>query len=145
MFFKTVVRHRLVAIGLAGLSACAHADVYVVGHANSEVSTLSKTQVADLYLGRARTLPSGGFALVFDQPRDSPARERFFKAMANMPLTQVNAYWSRLMFTGQVQPPMQLPNDQAILDVVARNASAVGYVTQTPKDKNVRVLMVLNE
>lgn len=145
MFSKTFLISRLLGLCLAGCGNHVLADVYVIGHANTEVSTLSKSQVADLYLGRTRTLPSGEFALVFDQPRDSQIRERFFKAVANMPLTQVNAYWSRLMFTGQVQPPIQLPSDQSILEVVGRNASAVGYVTQSPKEKNVRVLMVLGE
>lgn len=116
------------------------ADVYVIGHTSNAAPALSKSQVADLYLGRARAFPSGEFALIFDQPRDAEARQRFYQAYTGMALPQVNAYWSRLMFTGQVQPPLQLPDDRAVTDVVKRNPSAIGYVLSKPSDAGVRVL-----
>lgn len=141
-FDRTRLRWWL-AVALAGAAACAQADVYVIGNATGPVRSLSKPQVADFYLGRSRVFPSGDFVLVFDQPRDSAARARFFRAFTGMELQQVNAYWSRLMFAGQIQPPIQLPNDQAVIDVVKRNPSAIGYVVTAPTESNVRILVQL--
>ncbi len=123
----------------------AAADMAVIVNAANPVKQLNQTQVADLYLGRSRTFPGGEYALVFDLPRDAPLRQRFFTSLAGMTPQQVNTYWSRLMFTGQVLPPQALPNDRAVLDIVRRNPGAIGYVNAEALDSAVRVVLLLKE
>lgn len=121
--------------------ACAAADLVVVVNAANPVKSMTADEVTALYLARSRNFPNGEFALVFDQPRDSPQRERFFKLVANMGLSQVNTYWSRLMFSGQEIPPQSLPNEQAVIDIVRRNPGAIGYLSGVPKETNLRVVL----
>lgn len=121
------------------------ADVVVIVNAANPVRGMSAEEVAALYLARTRTFPSGEFALVFDQPRDSTLRRRFFKLVANMEIGQVNTYWSRLMFSGQEMPPQPLTGEQAVIDVVRRNPSAIGYVSAPPKEPNLRVVLQIKE
>jgi ABC-type phosphate transport system substrate-binding protein len=123
----------------------AFADVFVVVNAANPVRSLSAEEVAALYLGRSRAFPSGEFALVFDQPRDSALRQQFFKLVANMAIGQVNTYWSRLMFSGQEMPPQPLPNEQAVIDIVRRNPGAIGYVSTPPKDPGLRIVLQIKE
>lgn len=123
----------------------AFADVVVIVNAANPVRSLSSEEVAALYLGRSRVFPSGEFALVFDQPRDSALRQRFFKQVANMAIGQVNTYWSRLMFSGQEMPPQPLPNEQAVIDIVRRNPGAIGYVSTAPKDPGLRIVLQIKE
>jgi ABC-type phosphate transport system substrate-binding protein len=123
----------------------AFADVVVIVNAANPVHSMSSEEVTALYLARTRTFPSGEFALVFDQPRDSALRQQFFKRVANMGIGQVNTYWSRLMFSGQEMPPQVLPNEQAVMDIVRRNPGAIGYVSTPPKDPGLRIVLQLKE
>ncbi len=117
----------LVAVGLA--SGLARADLTVIVNANSPIKALTAKQVAEFYLGRNRSFDHGEYALVIDQGRDTPQRERFFKAVTGMAMPQVNAYWSRLKFTGQIQPPQQIDTESVVIDMVSRNPTAIAYVT----------------
>lgn len=131
-----------------GLLLCcepAQADLALIVNASNPVRQLSVQQVADLYLGRARTFPNGEYALVFDLPRDDVLRQKFFTSLTGMSPQQVNAYWSRLMFSGQVLPPQTLPNERAVLDIVRRNPGAMGYVKADGLDSSVRVVLTLKE
>lgn len=121
------------------------ADVAVIVNPANPSTQLSPQQVSDLYLGRSRNFPSGEYALVFDHLRDAPLRARFFQALSNMSPQQVNAYWSRMMFSGQVIPPPQLPDDRTVLDIVRRNTGAIGYVNPQSVDSSVRVVLQLKE
>lgn len=144
------LRSRLLAATLAAASTLApampaQADVYVVVPVASPVKSMTQKQVVDLYMGRTRELPGGDLALPFDLPRDHPARAAFYLALTGLGPAQVNSYWSRLMFSGQTQPPQSLPSEGAMADLVRRNPSAVGYLMQEPVDKGLRVVLVLKD
>lgn len=136
---------RILSILLLLLPSCVLADLLVIVNAANPVRSMTAEEVAGLYLARSRNFPNGEFALVFDQPRDSHQRERFFKLVANMGVGQVNTYWSRLMFSGQEIPPQVLPSEQALIDIVRRNPGAIGYVSGVPKDPNLRVVLHIRE
>jgi len=121
------------------------ADIVVIVNAANPVRSMSSGEVSALYLARSRTFPSGEFALVFDQPRDSALRQQFFKRVANMAIGQVNTYWSRLMFSGQEMPPQVLPDEQAVIDIVRRNPGAIGYVSSPPTEPGLRVVLQIKD
>lgn len=123
----------------------ARADIYVVVQSGNPQKSMTQKEALDLYTGRSRTFPNGDFALMFDMPRDSPQRAAFYQALTGMNLAQINSYWSRLMFSGQTMPPQGLPNEQAMVSIVARNPSAIGYLGQEPTDKSLRTVLVLKD
>ena len=136
----------MLALALLVLSlGSAAADLVVIVNPANPMKSMTKDQVADLYLGRARTFASGEYALVFDHARGAALRDRFFKDLTGMSPAQVNAYWSRLMFTGQVLPPQPLPDDKAVVEIVKRNPGAIGYVDSASIDASVRVVLTLKE
>lgn len=124
----------------------ARAEIAVIVHADNPVQSLTVRQTAELYLGRVRTFDTGQFAIVVDQGRDDPLRVRFFKDVSGMSIGQVTAYWSRLQFTGQVQPPRSVAGDAAVVDFVRRNPTAIGYISSAPTpDAKVKTVLVLRE
>lgn len=128
------------------VAAPAYADIAVIVHEANPVQSLSTRQVAELYLGRTRTFDSGQYAVVIDRERADPLRSRFFKDISGMSIGQVTAFWSRLQFTGQVQPPQRLDGDSAVLDFVRHHPSAIGYVdTATLNDAKVKTVLLLHE
>jgi len=131
---------RLLAL-LLMLAPAAQADVAVVVHAKNAVAALSPKEVQDIFLGRKRTFPDGRFALPVDQ--SSPLRAEFYQILTARPLEQINAYWARLLFSGQASPPRQLPDDAAVLKMVRENEGAIAYVDPKHVDHSVRLLLLL--
>jgi hypothetical protein len=143
------MRHPIYALALLLLTGLvpviAKADIYVVVNAANPQRALTQKEALDLFMGRTRSFGNGDFALLFDLPRDSAVRASFYQSLTGMSQAQVNSYWARLMFTGQTQPPQALPNEAAMLEIVKRNPSAVGYLSQEPADKSLRTVLVLKE
>jgi ABC-type phosphate transport system substrate-binding protein len=122
-------------------ASAAQADVAVIVHAKNTVAPLSPREVQDIFLGRARTFPDGRYALAIDQT--SPLRAEFYQTLTGRPVEQINAYWARLLFTGQASPPLRLPDDESVLKTVRENEGAIGYVDASRVDKTVRQLLLL--
>ncbi len=142
--FRTALAALLGALLCVAVPA-ARADVYVVVNSANPAQGMTQKEVLDLYMGRSRAFANGDYALPFDLPREHPSRAGFYLALTGQSLAQINSYWSRLMFSGQTMPPQPLPSEAAVLDVVRRNPSAIGYLTQEPTDKGVRTVLVLKE
>lgn len=132
----------LIALLLCVLIPEVRAEILVIGHVKNSVETLTAKQVQDIYLGRSRILPNGKFALPIDQP--SPLRAEFYEKLTGRPVEQINAYWARIMFTGQASPPQQLPGDEAVMQTVRENEGAIGYIDKTSIDQTVRILLELD-
>ena len=120
----------------------AQAELAVIAHIKNKIDSLTAQQVQDIFLGRVRTFPNGKFALSIDQ--SSSLRAEFYEKLTGRPVEQINAYWARIMFTGQASPPQQLPDDDAVLQTVRENEGAIGYIDKTSVNKTVRVLLLLN-
>ena len=136
------MRTRALFLFLAGLllSFYVQAEIVVVVHPESSIQQLTARQISDLYLGRTR-----GLITIFEQPNDSKERENFFRSLNGMSLQQINAYWARLRFSGEVLPPVALANSRSVLDAVSRNRNALGYIGAHDVTSAVRVVLRLSD
>jgi ABC-type phosphate transport system substrate-binding protein len=124
------------------------ADIAVIVHPDSPLQTLSAKALSDLYLGRAHSLNAGDrtiLATVYEQPSDSLLRETFFRSLNGMSISQVNAYWARLRFSGEVLPPLSLADSRQVLEKVKHNRNAIGYVDANLATDAVKVVLRLKE
>lgn len=133
-----------------GASLAAHGEIAVIVHPENPVHAMTPREVSDLYLGRTRSFDRGDQksplpASVFELPASSPLREAFFRALNGMSLSQLNAYWARLRFSGEVLPPVALTDSKSITEVVSRNKSAIGYVDAAAVSDAVKVVLRLKE
>ena len=126
------------------LALPAQAEIVVIIHPDSPLQKLSTQEISDLYLGRKRTI-QGERPMILDLTSDSPLRERFIKSLTGMPIIHWNAYWARLQFSGDMQPPPQMATSQAVIDTVSRNRLAIGYVNASQLNQSVRALLQLKE
>jgi len=137
------VNRLTVAIAAAGLSLCAGiamgADVVAVVSAKSSVATLSKAQAADIFLGKVSQFPDGSPAVPLDQAEGSAARDEFYARYAGKSPPQLKAHWSKIIFTGRGQPPMEIANSADLKKRVAENPNAIGYLDQNLVDSSLKV------
>jgi ABC-type phosphate transport system substrate-binding protein len=105
---------------------------------NPAAASISKEQIADLYLGR------GGAWTPIDQSVDSQIYVEFYKKLTGRDIAQVKAIWARILFTGRGLPPKQLQDSAAVKKAVAANPKAVGYIEKSAVDASVKVAVPLD-
>jgi ABC-type phosphate transport system substrate-binding protein len=129
----------------AGLPAQA-ADpvaVQVLVSRHNNVKTLTRQEAVAYFTGRTATWPGGEQVQPLDLPLDHPARETFYRLLTGMSLAQINSYWARLVFSGQIQPPRVVGSEAAMADALRNNPNAVGYLVNRADEAPLRVVLVL--
>lgn len=119
------------------------AEPVVVVAAASPLPVLTRGQAVGYFTGRQRSLPNGEPVLPLDLPANHPLRERFYRLLTGLGPAQMNSYWARLRFSGQMQPPQVVDNEVAMLRTLRDNPRALGYLAKPPDDERLRVLLVL--
>src|SRR5688572_20237437 len=127
-------------MALASAASAGAEDVVAVVSAKSAVASLTPAQVADSFLGKSSRFPDGTPALPIDLQEDSPARDKFYTQFTGKSPAQVEAHWSKIIFTGRGQPPQQAASGVQARKLIADNPSAIGYIDQGLVDSSVRVL-----
>jgi ABC-type phosphate transport system substrate-binding protein len=130
-----------IMLALALCSGSSIADVVAVVSSKSPVTTLSKNQVVDIFLGRASRFPNGEPALPIDQAEGSAVRDEFYAKVAGKAAPQVKAHWAKIIFTGRGHPPEEAPNSVEVKKLIAKNPNAIGYMENNLVDGSVRVLL----
>lgn len=132
------------SLGLAltcGL-APAWAEIVVVVSAENANESLSRSDLADLYLGRRNRFPDGEPAVPIDQRKGSEAYPEFYARYLDRTPAQIRSHWSKLIFTGRGQPPRSVPDGPAMADAVADDPQAVGYLESEWVDDRLRVVEI---
>jgi len=139
------LQHRIqlavIALALGLASTRVDADVVAVVGANSPISSLSRAEVMDIFLGRRTRFPDGSAALPIDQSEGSAARDEFYSTFAAMSAAQIKAFWAKIIFTGRGQPPKAVANGEEAKKLVAANLNAITYIDRTKLDSSVRVVL----
>ena len=104
------------------------AEILVVVHASNPTNQLSREQVIDIYMGRNVHFPDGRTAAPVDLAANSLIRETYYGMLINKTVAQVNAFWSRLLFSGRATPPKVLPDTQSVIHFVSQNKNAIAYI-----------------
>lgn len=141
-----LLRHLLLSLGpllaLAPDTARA-ADLAVIVSARSAVLTLRAEQVAEIFLAQASRFPDGSEVAPIDQRLGSPLRDAFYGTVAHRSPALMKAHWSRLIFTGRGQPPLEVDDSAAMRKLIADNPGLIGYVERTALDDSVRAVLIV--
>lgn len=122
-------------------TTCALAEVVVVVSAKSKITSMTVPQVAQIFLGKTNKLPDGKDAVPLDQAEGGEIRNEFYSKVTGKDPAQINAYWSRIIFTGDGQPPKVVAGDDGVKKAVAKNLNAIGYIDKSSVDKKVKVIL----
>lgn len=106
-------------------------DFAVVVNASNPVSSLSKDEVAKLFLKKTVSWKSGQSAAPVELPATAKIRESFARDVLNKSVAQVRSYWQQQIFSGRDVPPPEKPTEDDVLAYVRANPNAIGYVSRT--------------
>ena len=134
----------LLALYIAANVALA-SDLVVIVNPLSGVRSMTRDEVANVFMARYRQLPSGTMARPLDLGSDSVQRHEFYARLVGKQLPDINAYWARLLFSGRAIPPLQVRDSDAAIKTVAENKGAIAYVDKRAVDARVRVVLELGD
>lgn len=130
------------ALLTAGLSAGETASFSIIVHPSNSVGAMKTAEVSRLFLRQSTRWESGQRALPVNLVAQSPLRQRFTREINQKSLAAEKAYWQRQIFSGRAVPPLEVASEDDVLDYVAKNPGAVGYVSRGRITEQVRELQI---
>lgn len=118
----------------------AHAELVVVVNARSGVAAMTRNEVINVFFGRSRQYFNGVEAQPVDLVDSHPDRARFYNALIGKDVAEVNAYWSRQVFSGRLQPPTKVNSAEEVIKWVSSRPGGIGFVELAKADARVRVV-----
>jgi hypothetical protein len=138
--FSTQFRQSAPGLVLLLICSTGRADVVAVISAASPPTSLSRNQVADIFLGKIARFPDGTPAVPIDQEAGAPARDEFYSTFTGKSAALLKAYWSKIIFTGRGQPPRALANSVEVKKWLAADPHSIAYLDRSAIDSTVRVV-----
>lgn len=129
----------LLAVTIASVSA--QAEIAVIANKSVAITSIAETQAAAIFLSQLDVLEDGTQLIPVDQKDDQETRTAFYVKVIKKDAAQLNAYWSRMVFSGQGQPPKKMADDAAVLALVRANPNVIGYVDAVSVNNSVKVLL----
>jgi ABC-type phosphate transport system substrate-binding protein len=117
------------------------AGVAVIVNSKVTIDALTPEQASMLFLGKIDELPNGTKMVPIDQDKDSSVRSEFHNKVTKKNQNQLNAYWSRKVFTGKGTPPKEVMDDEEVVDLVKNNPNLIGYINSSEIPSGVKVLI----
>jgi ABC-type phosphate transport system substrate-binding protein len=130
---------------LSSLPAAAgeQAGFKVIAHPSVAGATVSRAVLGAVFLGRVERWGNGTRIVPVDLSAMSSIRGAFSETVLGMPTVAVRRYWEQRLMSAGGTPPMVKGSDEAVIEAVAGNAGAIGYVSaETSIPETVRVLAV---
>lgn len=129
---KKILLSTLIFCSFSALSNIA----VIVNPAND--SSVNADEIVRIYTGRSNAFNAVNLA------ESVPLRAQFDEKGVGRTSAQLKAHWSKLVFTGKGTPPAELPSEEAVLDFVAKNPQAIGYISADKVTSAVKVVHTIN-
>ncbi len=142
--FKRKLPALLIGALLLICARASDAQIVVIVSAKSRVSSLTVSDVADIYLSRTSQLPGGAEAMPIDYNADDAQRAEFYRLVTGKSLAQLRAYWSKLIFTGRGVPPRTAADARAVKKIVSTSPNAIGYIDRSELDSSVKAVLTVH-
>ena len=137
-------RSSIVFLLLVIAAICAErvrAQVVVIANPGVKAMEVSKSDLKEIFSGNATALKDGS-RVVPILLKGGTAHEEFLQAFIGKSDSAYRAGWRSLVFSGQASMPKSLETDAAVVDFVAHNAGAIGYIGKASPHEGVKVLTV---
>jgi hypothetical protein len=124
---------------LALLASSANSFAGVVAIVNNANTAADKKMIGRLYSLEIKAWPDGARAILYDLSEDSE-REDFCITYTGKSADMIDSNLAKSVFVGRSKPHKIFKTDSEIIDAVAKEKDAVGYVKESSLNNSVRVV-----
>jgi ABC-type phosphate transport system substrate-binding protein len=119
----------------------AHSQVVIIANTGVKAADVSKDNLRDVFTGASSTL-KGGSHVTPVLLKQGTVQEEFLSTYIGKSDTAFRAGWRSLVFSGQGEMPRSLESETAVVDFVAHNSDAIGYISKSTPHDSVKTLTV---
>jgi ABC-type phosphate transport system substrate-binding protein len=112
----------------------------VVANAQSATDSLDKKQLIDIFMGRFKNFPNGEPVTPIDYFAGSPQRIAFYGLLVDKSERKIDAYWSRLLFSGRATPPKKASSVPDIIQIMKDDVNALAYINASNVTKEMKIV-----
>lgn len=105
-------------------------NLVVVVSKDSNIKSLNKNEIANIFLARTRYYPNGEKSTPIEL-KESMFRKVFYQSIARKNTKQLMAYWTTLVFTGKGKPPKTYKELSPMLDKLSSDKSYITYLDRS--------------
>jgi ABC-type phosphate transport system substrate-binding protein len=131
----------LVAACALFCSAGVQAQVVVIANPSVKSADVSKNDLRDVFTGASSSFKDGSHVTPV-LLKSGAAHEEFLSSYIGKNDTAFRATWRSLVFSGQATMPKSVDSDAAVVEYVAHNTGAVGYISKATPHEGVKVLAI---
>ena len=116
----------------------------VIVHVNNPNESISVKKLKTIFLKNKGKWPKSNEKVTpLDLPENSSVRKNFSKAVLNKTVSAVVTHWQKQIFAARGKAPKKVSNDQEVIQYVAQNPGAVGYISGSAElsDPNIKLLV----
>lgn len=125
------------------ISNVARADIALIVHKNSPLSTITMKEGKRIFLGVTKKLPDGSTIKIVDQEDNFKLKEDFYMELTGNSAAQISSRWAGLVFSGQAIPPAKASGDKGVKEWLQKNPSGIGYIDSSRVDDSVKVVLTI--
>jgi ABC-type phosphate transport system substrate-binding protein len=119
----------------------ARAQTMVIANPSVKSADVSKSDLRDVFTGASSSLKDGSHVTPV-LLKQGGAHDDFLAAYIGKNDTAFRASWRSLVFSGQATMPKSLDSEAAVVEYVAHNPGAIGYIGKATPHEGVKVLAV---
>ena len=117
-------------------------QVQVVAHVSVALNELSASQVRRIFSMRQTSWPDQQAIVVYVLHNEHETHHSFGRHILGMFPYQLERIWNKLLYSGLGDRPLQVKNEQEMLDKIRRQPGAIGYVTYSLLGDGVKSITV---
>lgn len=132
------------------LPVYANPDAYIIIHKDNMTQKISRSMLRMIFLGKLIEWPHGEKINPVNLLLDRKERAMLDTQVLGLSLVKVQQYWVKQVVSNEnLTPPMVLNSDEAVLQYVANNKNAIGYIYDKNLTKEfsekVKIVFVIKE
>ena len=119
-------------------------QVAVIAHKSVPVDTIKKSELLDFYTADIKKWINGDKVIVNDLKPKGEVKKIFYKFLGKTP-SRMKSIWLKNMLSGEGDPPEALKSEEEMLQKIAATPGAIGFLSHTKVDNNVKTLIVIKK
>lgn len=128
---------------LPAWSVAQESPFVIIIHPSNPTESLSRRDISRKFLREISDWKASGESVVpVDLVPESPIRAAFSRTIHGKEVKAILAYWRHRIFSGRATPPAELRTEEEVIEFVARNTGAIGYVSADISLKDVKALTI---
>lgn len=142
-FLRLPIMALLLATALAA-SQPARADIAVIVHPQNTLASLDPQGLKKIFLGRMPLFPDSHREIhPIDLPDEDPVFVAFYRQVVELEGTDLKRYRAYYLFSGRGRLPAQAATADDVINKVATEIGAIGYIDARAVTPAIRVILIL--